>query len=457
MKRCFGWATETSRPLKAFGKRSAPSGNARAFASMYSYATSRHGCSARTALYVQAEVQSDETPNAVSLRAADVERLVRQMLPENSLPGLAQVEIGHEEIPQSVIERAQKALAQAPPVAFDVARQVRVFEPYIQYVEIRLRGCAIQRHRIVVPKSLQGIASSAVLASRLRTTFDLIEKSSESSSRQLEAALKEIRDTFTSSLGKPWGRVLLRARCPEFDKRVEELRERLAKHKKSVVESLAKHLKESQDKLVEHFFLLVQQSPPEALLGQITNPSPTSCQIRAWLEGELSRVIPDPSELLTEMTLDVQFRDVTYETLTEDGFAKRLREAYPQLEWDKPFAEFDAARHARFREPGREQGVARRATRLRRMENSPMYDLIGDIHGHADELIQHWRYWAIAKATASTRIPNARRSSSATSSTAAPKSGRSWKSSAPGVAQSDAGGEARTVLGCRQRATSRCG
>ena len=34
-----------------------------------------------TALYVQAEVQSDETPNAVSLRAADVERLVRQMLP----------------------------------------------------------------------------------------------------------------------------------------------------------------------------------------------------------------------------------------------------------------------------------------------------------------------------------------------------------------------------------------
>ena len=48
-----------------------------------------------------------------------------------------------------MIERTQKALAQAPPVAFDVARQAGAFHPYIQYVEIRLRGCAIQRHRIV--------------------------------------------------------------------------------------------------------------------------------------------------------------------------------------------------------------------------------------------------------------------------------------------------------------------
>ena len=44
------------------------------------------------------------------------------------------------------------------------------------------------------------------------------------------------------------------------------------------------------------------------------------------------------------MTLDVQFRDVTYETLTEGGFAEKLKKAYPQVNWDKPFAEFAAAR-----------------------------------------------------------------------------------------------------------------
>jgi hypothetical protein len=76
----------------------------------------------------------------------------------------------------------------------------------------------------------------------------------------------------------------------------------------------------------------------------ITTPEPTVGQIRAWLHAELSDVFPAPEDLITEMTLDVQFRDVTYETLKEDGFSEKLREAYPQVDWEKPFAEFDAAR-----------------------------------------------------------------------------------------------------------------
>jgi hypothetical protein len=301
---------------------------------------------APTALYVQAEVQSDETPNAVAIRGSDVDRLARNILPVACLPGLASavVEIGHEEVPQDLLEQTQKALAQAPLVAFDVARQVRMFQPYIQYVEIHLRGCDIQRHRIEVPKSFQGIAPSAEMASRLRTTFDLIEKSSDASSKALEDELKTIRDSLTRALGKPWGRVLLRTTRPLFDKRIEEFRERLAKHKRSVVESLAKHLQDSQERLIDYFLPLVQRVPPDELLGQITTPAPAPDQIRAWLHAELSQVFPAPSDLIREMTLDVQFRDVTYETLKEDEFSRQLKEAYPQVDWDKPFAEFDAAR-----------------------------------------------------------------------------------------------------------------
>jgi hypothetical protein len=214
-------------------------------------------------------VQSDGTPNAVLLRTADVERIARQLLPEPSLFGPAQAEIGQEEIPQQVIELTRKALAQAPPVAFDVARQVRVFEPYIQYVEISLRGCAIQRRRIELPKSLQGIAPSTELDSRLRTTFDLIEKDSDVSSNLLGKELNVIRDTLTRALGKPWGRVLLRSNRPLFDQRIEGFKERLATHKRAVVESLGKHLHDSQEALVEHFLPLIQRSPPDALLGQI--------------------------------------------------------------------------------------------------------------------------------------------------------------------------------------------
>ena len=107
---------------------------------------------------------------------------------------------------------------------------------------------------------------------------------------------------------------------------------------------LAEILADSREQLIEYFLPLVERNPPDALLGQITTPEPTKDQIEAWLRDELSRVFPEPSDLIREMTLDVQFRDVTYETLTEDGFVARLREVYRQVNWDKPFTEFDAAR-----------------------------------------------------------------------------------------------------------------
>jgi len=164
------------------------------------------------------------------------------------------------------------------------------------------------------------------------------------SSKALEEELKQIRDNFTRPLGKPWGRVLLRSTRPLFDERIAQFRQRLAKHRKSVEESLAQSLEKSRDQLVEYFLPLVKQSPPDVLLGQITTPKPSDEQIRSWLWFELEKVFPQPQDLVTEMKLDVQFRDVTYETLNEEGFGEKLREAYPHVNWDKPFDEFDAAR-----------------------------------------------------------------------------------------------------------------
>ena len=321
-----------------------------------------------TALYVQPEVQSDETPNAIKLKAADVERIVAGILPRSSLsrdcqqsedrspilvpPKIrqeiaeSQIEIGHVEVAEPLVQRTANALEVAPPMAFDIARQVRVFEPYIQYVEISLRGCAIQRHRLEVPKPIQGIAGGSELANRLRTTFDLIEKSSKVSSVSLEQELKKIRDNFTRALGKPWGRVLLRATRDKFDTRIEEFRKRLAEHKTNVVKELEATLDASRQQLLDYFLPLVVKNPPDELLGQVSTPSISEEQAQNWLEFELKSVFPTPANLVSDMTLDVQFRDVTYETLNEDGFGEKLREAYPHVDWEKPFNEFDAAKAA---------------------------------------------------------------------------------------------------------------
>jgi len=64
----------------------------------------------------------------------------------------ADVEIGKEPLLDMVLEQMSEALELVPPIPFDVSRQVRVFEPYIQYVDINLRGCAIERRKIRLPR-----------------------------------------------------------------------------------------------------------------------------------------------------------------------------------------------------------------------------------------------------------------------------------------------------------------
>jgi hypothetical protein len=304
-----------------------------------------------TALCVQPEVHSDETPNAVELPPEAADRLALCICPEVadaavSLPPdqRPEPEIGQTPLEGTTVKNVAEGLKVAPPIPFDVARQVRVFQPYIQYVTISLRGCAIQRHRVPIPKTIQGLGAGKDIENRLRTTFELIEKSSDLSSRPIEHGLDLLRDNFTRALGQPWGRVRLRAGRPGFDQRIAEFRNKLEEHRTKGKSAWEQKLKASRQEVVEYYLPAVKAKPPDCLVGQLLAPKPSDDDMRAWLDAELDRVFPRPEQLLSDMVLDVQFRDVTYETLNEKGFAEALQKAYPHVNWDKPFAEFHAAK-----------------------------------------------------------------------------------------------------------------
>jgi hypothetical protein len=152
-------------------------------------------------------------------------------------------------------------------VRFDLARQVRVFEPYLQYVELSLTGAAIQRHRLAIPPIIQKLGGSKDLENRLRTTFELIEKGSKLSSKPLEDALNEIRKNFTPSLGKDHGRVVLKAAKPHLVERLAAFRAKLAKHQADVAAELQKHLDESRKQIVDYYLPRVLETPPMLCLG----------------------------------------------------------------------------------------------------------------------------------------------------------------------------------------------
>lgn len=310
-----------------------------------------------TALYLEAEPTDGAASNAIRMSGEQVAQALARLSPAAKTIAIAQaktpeakqriealtVDVVSAPITPEKLAEVTSSLETAPPVRFDLARQVRVFEPYLQYVELSLTGAAIQRHRLAIPSKIQEIGGSTDLESRLRTTFELIEKGSKLSSKPLEDALNEIRKNFTRSLGKDHGRVVLKAAKPHLVARLTEFRAKLEAHQKAVEADLQKHLDTSREQIVAYYQSRVIEAPPDALRGQSPYEETSEADANRWLNGELDRVFPSAESLIQEMKLDERYKDVTFETLNHKDFLESVKDAYPNVDWEKAYSEFKAA------------------------------------------------------------------------------------------------------------------
>jgi hypothetical protein len=308
-----------------------------------------------TALYLEAEARPADAPNAMRLSKDQVTEALARLSPAAKAIAIAfakteeerkhireqAVEVPSTKVIDEELAAVGKRLEEAPPVQFDIARQVRVFNAYLQYVELKLSGAAIQRHRIAIPPSIQKLGGSKDLEGRLRTTFDLIEKGGKLSSKTLEDTLNEIRKNFTKSLGKDHGRVVLKAAKPHLEERLSKFRDELKAHQEKVEKELQGQLDESRKQIVDYFVPHVVASPPDAMRGQFLNFE--EAEARVWLDGELDRVFPKADTLIQKMQLDARYKDVTFETLNREDFLDAIKEAFQRIDWDKAYKEFRAA------------------------------------------------------------------------------------------------------------------
>lgn len=307
--------------------------------------------------YLEDEPHSDETPNAIELSPAQVEAFAIRFCPATRDEAMcaetdpeAAMEIAHlphelgiNTVCDSHFEEVKEAIQTAPPVKFDVVRQVRVFEPYLQYVEMKLTGAAIQKHKVRIPPVIQKLGSSKDLEGRLRTTFDLIERKSSLSSKSLEDDLNEIRNNLTPSLGKNHGRAVLKNAKPRLMQRIAELRTKLEAHQDTIRKTLEGHLKESRKQVVEYYLPLAEKNPPDEVVGQSLSGEVTKTHLRNWLDRRLTNAFPDAAEMIQKMTLEVSFKDVTFETLNRPDFLESVKTAFPDPDWDKAYRDFLAA------------------------------------------------------------------------------------------------------------------
>jgi hypothetical protein len=310
-----------------------------------------------TALYLEADQRETDAPNALRLSREQVTEALARLSPAAKViaMALAKTPEQRERIREQVVEvrssgvaddqfsDVSRKLKEAPPVLFDVARQVRVFESYLQYVELRLSVVAIQRRRIAIPRNIQNVGSDEGIQSRLNTTFDLIERESILSSKPIEDELNEIRKNFTPSLGKDHGRVLLKAQKPLFQQRLTDLQAKLTKFQEKIKESLQIYLDKSREEVIKYYVPRVIARPPDALSGQLLTEKVTKEDAQRWLNLQLGKVFPKADDLIGKMELIQTYKDVTFETLNRKEFLPLIKKAFPAVNWEKAYTEFRAA------------------------------------------------------------------------------------------------------------------
>ena len=308
-----------------------------------------------TALFLEKEQTEAPILNAMRLMPDQIKEAMARLSPASKAIALAQAqtekeikhiqelvtEIQPEKLNVKNLEEIQQNLIAAPPVKFDIARQVRVFQPHFQYVELSLTGAAIQRHKLNIPKSIQRIGMNKELEGRLKTTFDLIDKNSKISSKDLDDELRNIRENLTRSLGKKHGRIIRVATLPTLKERLANLQKKIEAHQKDIKKSLEETLKNSQKMIVNYYLPLVLENPPDELFGIFGVP--TEQDINNWLESEIENTFPTADSLINKIQLEVNYKDVTFDTLNGEDFLKSIKEAYPEVDWDKAYKEFRAA------------------------------------------------------------------------------------------------------------------
>jgi len=307
-----------------------------------------------TALLLEAEMTEEQGMNAMRLTPQQAREAMARLSPaakavsvvlaksdeERQQLSALKTEKNPKVVQPSEIEKTEKAIDEVPLTKFDVARQVRVYNTFLQYVDIELLHASIDKKRVAIPAEIQALGGGQELDGRLKSSFDLIAKNSSISSKPLNDKVAKLRKDFTPSLGKKFGRALLKSAKPKFSQRVEELKSELKDYQARVKVEIQAQLDSSRDAIVEYYLPLAEQTPPDGAIGLFGS------DVKKWLVNELEKAFPKSDDLINNMTLDVDFKDVTYETLQDPQFIKAVKDAFPGQDWEKAHSEYRAAGEA---------------------------------------------------------------------------------------------------------------
>lgn len=286
-----------------------------------------------TPLLVEAGGRPGEKPNAIRLEAPILNA-------ENADASLRELSLDPNPISGADVRKTAEDLTANPPMKFDLARKVRVFNARIEFVEFELHRVFISRMTVKIPSDLIQLLRDPEVRERFRGSFQLIENDSQISTDPINKAKQGIVEKYLINL-KGHGTVIRREAKESFLAHIKQLESELQKYKKAVESHLQTAIDKNRDMLVSELLPGVVANPPDRwrrLLGAY----PRADEIERLLRAELKKKFGSAKDICGDMKVTAIFKGVTYESLSDPEFIKVATEAIPSLE--NLHDEFDAAK-----------------------------------------------------------------------------------------------------------------
>ncbi|MCG6535486.1 MAG: hypothetical protein L7F78_12530, partial [Syntrophales bacterium LBB04] len=293
---------------------------------------------APTPLLIEGGSDTQVRPNAVKLNLVPTD-IAKDMGLEKAGEGAT---IGKSVISPAKIMEASNDLVRNPPMKFDIARKVRVFNSQIEFVEFELRGHQIGKRKVNIPSDLLGLAKDDKTKKLLHSSFQLIDdEDAKISGKEITEHKERIANDFLVNLPN-FGNVILRSKKEEFEAAVDGLKKHIEGFQKELEAKLQKAIDKNRAALVHALAPgVIAQTPGRWKKFLPSNPSPDD--IRQVLDCELSDHFGSAERNLKKIDVSLIFKGVTYETLNNPEFVKAVKKRMPIL---KLYEEYDAAKEA---------------------------------------------------------------------------------------------------------------
>lgn len=291
---------------------------------------------APTPLLIEGGSEVQARPNAVKLNLVPTDIAKDMGLKEAG----GERAVGNQSIsPQKMLDTSND-LVRNPPMKFDIARKVRVFNSQIEFVEFELRGHQIGKRQVNIPSDLLGLAKDDKTKKLLHSSFQLIDdEDAKISGKEIADEKDKIVKDFLINLPN-FGNVILRSKKEEFEAAVDKLKKQIESFQRELEAKLQQAIDKNRASLVNALApAVIAQTPDRWKKFLPTNPSEED--IRQILDCELAEQFGSAEDNLKKIDISLIFKGVTYETLNDPKFVKIVKKKMPIL---KLYEEYNAAK-----------------------------------------------------------------------------------------------------------------